>query len=230
MPETFEKSTASFHFDKSEPARDHLVEAPTSLLPTDWFSGRLLGGVRLVRPVAQLELVRLAPMQDGEAREEVDQLPRRRRRRARGFPFVPPPDGRRPWSGRGGDDIGGAGRGVGRMPLAWGRGQGAVARFQRRAESRKALHGQPVRVRVDKLVGQRWVAVVWNALGLRLGTQREVSSDPLHGFGLARGAVFFAGLARGWPLDGPVLFGKTTSCGEGGGGRGKEGKRNSNHG
>lgn len=113
----------------------------------------------------QLELVRLAAVQGGEAGQEMDELARRRWWRPGGLQLVPAPQGGRAGGRHGGHDVGGARRGVSRVPLARGGRQGAVAGFHGRAQPRVALHGQAVHVGVEGAVGRAGVAVVLRALG-----------------------------------------------------------------
>lgn len=167
--------------------------------------------MRLVHAVPQLELVRLAAVQGGEAGQEMDELARRRRRRPGGLQLVPAPQGGRAGGRHGGHDVGGARRGVSRVPLARGGRQGAVAGFHGRAQPRVALHGQAVHVGVEGAVGRAGVAVVLRALGGGLGALREVRADPLHGLWWAARLVLLPRLRRG-PLDGPILLGEAASC------------------
>lgn len=185
-------------------ARGH----PPAPLPQDT---RLLGGVRLVHAVPQLELVRLAAVQGGEAGQEMDELARCRRRRPGGLQLVPAPQGRRAGGRHGGHDVGGARRGVSRVPLARGGRQGAVAGFHGRAQPRVALHGQAVHVGVEGAVGRAGVAVVLRTLGRGLGALREVRADPLDGLWWAARLVLLPRLRRG-PLDGPILLGEAAAC------------------
>lgn len=166
----------------------------------------LLGGVRLVHAVPQLELVRLAAVQGGEAGQEVDEFSGGGRRGAGGLQLVPAAQRRRAGRRHGGDDVGGARRGVRGVPLPRGGRQGTVPGFHGGTQPRVALHGQAVHVGVEGAV-----AVVLGALGGGLWAGREVRAAPRGGFwGTAR-LVLLARLRRG-PLDGPVLLGEAAAC------------------
>lgn len=172
-----------------------------------------LGCVGLVYAVTQLEFVRLAPMQGRETRDQVDQLPGRRRWGPRGLQFVLPPHGWRARWGHGGDNVGGARWGADRVPLPGGWGQGTVARLQwrGRAQARVGIHGEPVHVGVHGGPGGgAGVTVVLDALGLDPGALGEMGADPRGRLRRAHGVVFLPRLCGG-PLDGPVLFGKVAS-------------------
>lgn len=159
----------------------------------------------------QLELVGLAPVQGGEAGDEMDQFSRRGRGRPGGLQFIPPSYRRRARRRHGGHDVGGTRRGVSGVSLARGGRQGTVAGLHGRAQSRVTLHGQSVHVGVHGSVGRARVAVMLPALGLDLGALREVRPAPLPRLRLAPGAVLLPRLRRG-PLDGPILLGEAAAC------------------
>lgn len=159
----------------------------------------------------QLELVGLAPVQGGEAGDEMDQFSRRGRGRPGGLQFIPPSYRRRARRRHGGHDVGGTRRGVSGVSLARGGRQGTVAGLHGWAQPRVTFHGQSVHVGVHGSVGRAHVAVMLPALGLDFGALREVRPAPLPRLRLAPGAVLLPRLRRG-PLDGPILLGEAAAC------------------
>jgi len=162
----------------------------------------LLWRLWVLQPVPQLELVGLAAVQRGEARQQVDELAAGRRRRAGGLPSVPSPHGRRAGRRHGVHHQGGPRSRVAVVSLAGRRGQGAVAEVQGGEEGR-GVDRQPVGVQRGGR-GPRAVACVLLVLGLDDGALGQLVPDPLAGLRLAHRGVLLARLGGG-PLDGPVL-------------------------
>lgn len=168
-----------------------------------------LGRLGVFHAVAQLELMRLAAVQRGEAGQEVDELAGGGRGRARGLALVSPP-GRRRTGRRHGVHHQGRPRGrVGEVSLA-GRGrQRAMAGVQHGEECRMCLHCQPVHVAVGGRQALRAGAERLAVFGLDLGALGELETHPLAGLLRAGGRVLLPRLGRG-PLDCPVLLGRAT--------------------